>query len=329
MASWQSIRFFGYYWFNNLKDCMKRILLLFALLTSVYGVVQAQTRQVSGIVTDKVTNDPIPGVSITIKGTPIVVSTNVKGEYKISVPTNGTVVLQARYIGYKAHEITLNSNAKVNFSLSEDVNSLNEVVVNIGYGSVRKELITSVSDVLIYESSFWRDRIRDTVRLAVEKYAAANDQVTVIAHSLGTVVSFDTLYYNSRHNPNWLMNQFKPKNFYTMGSPIALFSLEMDDAIGNQKPRYVSAADQPADMGDISFIQKDGEWINFFDAQDLIGYPLETLFKDKFSVMDQIVNTGFLPLSSHLKYWENKDIAEKISSKLFYDITNNQVNIKI
>ena len=211
----------------------------------------------------------------------------------------------------------------------KEYNLLDKILEKLVYGSVRKELITSVSDVLIYESSFWRDRIRDTVRLAVEKYAAANDQVTVIAHSLGTVVSFDTLYYNSRHNPNWLMNQFKPKNFYTMGSPIALFSLEMDDAIGNQKPRYVSAADQPADMGDISFIQKDGEWINFFDAQDLIGYPLETLFKDKFSVMDQIVNTGFLPLSSHLKYCENKDIAEKISSKLFYDITNNQVNIKI
>ncbi|WP_432713138.1 SusC/RagA family TonB-linked outer membrane protein [Pedobacter sp.] len=127
---------------------MKKILLLFALLTSVYGVLQAQTRQVSGVVTDQGTNEPLPGVSITIKGTAIVVSTNEKGEYKIAVPTKGAVSLQARYIGYKSNEIAVTSQSKVNFAMAEDVNALNEVVVNIGYGTVRKEALTgSVSSV--------------------------------------------------------------------------------------------------------------------------------------------------------------------------------------
>ncbi len=127
---------------------MKKILLLFALSITLLGVVRAQTRQVTGKVTDKANNEPIPGVSITIKGTSVVVSTDGKGEYKIPVPATGTVVLLARYVGYKSSEVTVGAQTKINFSLAEEVNTLNEVVVNIGYGTVRKKDLTgAVSSV--------------------------------------------------------------------------------------------------------------------------------------------------------------------------------------
>ncbi|PTT01707.1 TonB-dependent receptor [Pedobacter sp. HMWF019] len=127
---------------------MKKTLLLLVLMTSLFGVLRAQTRQITGVVTDKTTNDPIPGVSITVKGTTTVVSSDGKGHYKINVPVAGTVVLVARYIGYKTHETTVGNQDKINFDLQEDVSSLNEVVVNIGYGTVRKEALTgSVSSV--------------------------------------------------------------------------------------------------------------------------------------------------------------------------------------
>lgn len=127
---------------------MKRTLLLFSLFLTFFGAAHAQTRQVTGKVTDKSNNETIPGVSITVKGTNVVVSTDVKGEFKIAVPSTGTVVLVARYVGYKSSEITVGTQTKINFSLAEDVNTLNEVVVNIGYGTTRREALTgSVSSV--------------------------------------------------------------------------------------------------------------------------------------------------------------------------------------
>jgi hypothetical protein len=129
-------------------NCMKKTLLLLVLMTSLFGVLRAQTRQITGVVTDKTTNDPIPGVSITVKGTTTVVSSDNKGNYKINVPSSGNPVLIARYIGYKTHEAIVGSQNKINFNLQEDVAALNEVVVNIGYGTVRKEALTgSVSSV--------------------------------------------------------------------------------------------------------------------------------------------------------------------------------------
>ncbi|MGF1923405.1 MAG: SusC/RagA family TonB-linked outer membrane protein [Bacteroidia bacterium] len=107
-----------------------------------------QTKQVSGKVTDKNTKQSIPGASVTLKGTNSVVSTDDKGEFKISVPTSGTAILQAKYLGYKLQEITVGSSTRINFTLEDDVATLNEVVINIGYGTVRKKDLTgAVSSV--------------------------------------------------------------------------------------------------------------------------------------------------------------------------------------
>jgi len=127
---------------------MKKILLLFVCLAAFIGVVQAQSRSVTGQVTDNSTKEPIPGVSIAIKGTQITISSDENGKYKINIPTTGTVVLIARYVGYKPNEVTVDKQSKINFSMTEDISTLNEVVVNIGYGTVRREALTgSVSSI--------------------------------------------------------------------------------------------------------------------------------------------------------------------------------------
>lgn len=128
---------------------MKRILLLFVLLAIVVFRADAQKiRQVTGKVTDKASKESIPGVSVSIKGTAIVVSTDEKGQFKISVPDQGETVLIARYIGYVPQEIPVGKQSKINFILQEDVSQLNEVMINIGYGSVRKEMLTGSVSVL-------------------------------------------------------------------------------------------------------------------------------------------------------------------------------------
>jgi TonB-linked SusC/RagA family outer membrane protein len=128
---------------------MKKVLLLCSMLIFYIGLANAQqTKQVSGKVTDQKTKEAIPGASVTLKGTSTVVSTDAKGEYKINIPVSGTASLQAKYMGYKMSEIAVGSSSKVDFSLEDDVSSLDEVVINIGYGTVRKKDLTgAVSSV--------------------------------------------------------------------------------------------------------------------------------------------------------------------------------------
>ncbi|RYG17886.1 MAG: SusC/RagA family TonB-linked outer membrane protein, partial [Chitinophagaceae bacterium] len=128
---------------------MKKVLLLCSMLVFFIGLANAQqTKQVSGKVTDKATKEAIPGVAVAVKGTNLTVSTDEKGEFKINVPTTGTVVLTAKYLGYKLQEITVGSSTRINFTLEDDVSALDEVVINIGYGTVRKKDLTgAVSSV--------------------------------------------------------------------------------------------------------------------------------------------------------------------------------------
>jgi len=128
---------------------MKKILLFFCVLAIGIQLVQAQTRSVTGKVTEKATGSPIPGVAVTIKGTKNAVSTDANGMYKIAVPSSGTVVLIFKSIGYNNLEETIGSKSQINAALEESSTSLNEVkIVNIGYGTVKREAITgAVSSV--------------------------------------------------------------------------------------------------------------------------------------------------------------------------------------
>ncbi|MNK11502.1 TonB dependent receptor [compost metagenome] len=128
---------------------MKKILLFFCVLAIGIQLVQAQTRSVTGKVTEKGTGSPIPGVAVTIKGTKVAVSTDGNGTYKIGVPSTGNTILVFKSIGYNETEVEVGTKTQVNTALEESSTSLNEVkIVNIGYGTVKKEALTgSVSSI--------------------------------------------------------------------------------------------------------------------------------------------------------------------------------------
>ncbi|MFI5452789.1 SusC/RagA family TonB-linked outer membrane protein [Pedobacter sp. UC225_61] len=121
---------------------MKKILLFFCVLAMGINIAKAQTRQITGKVTDKANKLSIPGASVIVKGTSTVASTDANGQFVINVPATGSVVLQAKYLGFKTLEVTVGNETKVNFALEEDVSNLNEVVINVGYGTVRKKDLT-------------------------------------------------------------------------------------------------------------------------------------------------------------------------------------------
>lgn len=128
---------------------MKKILLFFCVLAIGIQIAKAQTKPVTGKVTEKATGSPLPGVAVTIKGTKNAVSTDANGIYKIIIPSTGSITLVFNSIGYNNLEVAVGTKSQVNAALEESATTLNEVkIVNIGYGTVKREAITgAVSSV--------------------------------------------------------------------------------------------------------------------------------------------------------------------------------------
>lgn len=113
------------------------------LFISFWG--NAQDVDVTGKVTSTEDGSPLPGVSITVKGTTRGTTTNVDGSYRISVPTNS--VLQASFIGFTTLEQTVNNRSIVDFVLVPATQTLNEVVVT-GYGSqIKRDLTGNIAKI--------------------------------------------------------------------------------------------------------------------------------------------------------------------------------------
>ena len=96
--------------------------------------------QVTGKVTSSSDNTGIPGVNILIKGTSSGTVTDIEGNYAISVPhENDTLVFSS--VGFHTEEVPVNGRTLVNVMLTEDIQSLSEIVV-VGYGTQRKSDLT-------------------------------------------------------------------------------------------------------------------------------------------------------------------------------------------
>lgn len=85
---------------------------------------------VSGTVIDEY-GDPVPGVNVMVKGTTIGAYTDFDGKYEISVPSRSQFLVFS-FVGFKTEERPI-INEHINVVMTEDANSLDEVVM-IGYG---------------------------------------------------------------------------------------------------------------------------------------------------------------------------------------------------
>jgi TonB-dependent starch-binding outer membrane protein SusC len=107
---------------------------------------KAADRTVSGRVTDE-KSEPLPGVSIVLKGTTRGTVSDANGQYRLDVPEAGSTLVFS-FVGYLAQEVSVGSRTSINIILREDAKQLAEVIIPIGYGQVRKSDLTgSVSSV--------------------------------------------------------------------------------------------------------------------------------------------------------------------------------------
>jgi TonB-linked SusC/RagA family outer membrane protein len=167
---------------------MKQKLLSFCLLfcLGLFSIAFAQERTVTGRITDADTGEPLPGVSVFIKGTNTGTVTDVDGRYSLSVPGSATLVFQA--VGMETKEMAVGSESTVDMQMKASLKELGEVVVT-AQGDVRekKALGYAVSTV---ESKSIADRpVADVGRVLQGKIPGVNITSTSGVSGTGTNIN--------------------------------------------------------------------------------------------------------------------------------------------
>lgn len=210
---------------------------------------------------------------------------------------------------------------------------------DLDFVSLRKFMVEFAADAIAYqplpgERSVYEE-VHGCFAESLKKLAAAagpDAPLCVIAHSLGTVIASNYFYdlQASQRAPS--KKSLVPKSvqkisentpledgetltwLFTMGSPIAIWSLRYKD--------FGRPVQVPAPKLRKRFPQLRCGWANFYDEDDVIGYPLKTLNADyrKAILYDEEVNAGGLLSSwnplSHNGYWTDNDVTKPIAEHL-------------
>ncbi len=115
----------------------KTILVLLVIVCALSGF--GQTIQVKGVVTSADDRQPIPGVSVVVKGTTTGITTDIDGTYTLKVPGNAKLIFS--FVGLTTQEIDVKNRTTIDVVLATTSAAIDEVVV-VGYGTQKKSVVT-------------------------------------------------------------------------------------------------------------------------------------------------------------------------------------------
>ncbi|MFN7585249.1 MAG: carboxypeptidase-like regulatory domain-containing protein [Bacteroidota bacterium] len=115
-------------------NCKKLVMPLLTGLFACFFVVaaHAQTKTVTGKVSDAKDGSPLAGVSVVVKGSSTGTQTANDGSFRINAASNATLVFSS--VGFGSKEVAVGANSSINVSLAATNDQLGEVVV-VGYGT--------------------------------------------------------------------------------------------------------------------------------------------------------------------------------------------------
>ncbi len=102
-------------------------------------------RNIRGTVKDEA-GEPLPGVSVMVRGTQRGTTTNLDGTFQVEIPDESNTLIFS-FVGYESKEVLVGSESIVEVVLNVDVKSLSEVVV-VGYGTQKKVNLTGSVSVV-------------------------------------------------------------------------------------------------------------------------------------------------------------------------------------
>lgn len=126
---------------------MKKLtLFLLSFLIAGMQLLQAQGVQITGKVTSAETGQPLPGVSIVVKGTTVGTVSNVDGTYKLTAPADAQTLMFS-FVGLKTLEVGIEGRTTIDVQMAEEAQALSEIVVTGYTTQTRKSLTGAVSTV--------------------------------------------------------------------------------------------------------------------------------------------------------------------------------------
>jgi hypothetical protein len=208
---------------------------------------------------------------------------------------------------------------------------------DLDFVGLRQFMVSFAADAIAYQPVPKERAVYDAIHAKVAESlkrlaekAGPKAPLCIVAHSLGTVIA-SNYFYDLQNDAN--RDLIAPAvraltgdtplergetfaSFYTFGSPIALWSLRYTNfgkPIAVPSPKL--AMHQPS-------LPKKCEWINFYDRDDILAYPLRKLNQAYRDVVteDRAVNVGgwltsWNPLS-HTAYWTDRDVTTPIAEGL-------------
>lgn len=158
----------------------------YIVLTPVVNKGDQQQKTVSGKVTDQF-GQPLPGVTVLIKGSMQGTVTNEDGSFSISnIPENTT--LQFSFVGMKTQEIAVDGKTTINVSMVEETVGLDEVVA-VGYGTQKKATLTGAIGTIQSEELTRRPAVNTTELLQGQIAGLVTRQSSGLPGADGTTLS--------------------------------------------------------------------------------------------------------------------------------------------
>jgi len=202
------------------------------------------------------------------------------------------------------------------------------------YPELRRFLVDFAADAIAYQPATSERTAYDAIHREVAATlarladrAGPRAPLCIVSHSLGTVIASNYVYDLVKRHDSFmgksvsaLINGTPLERgetlalMYTMGSPIALWSLRY--------PRFGEPVQLPAPALLRHHPGLQTQWINLYDPHDVVGYPLRPLNAAYRAAVteDRRVGVGWLLTSwnplCHLGYWNNGGVADQISRSL-------------
>ena len=123
---------------------IKKIVLSLIAVFVFLAYATAQNRQISGTVSDA-NGHPVAGATVIVDGTSLGTTTNTAGEYTLSAPVNGTLVVT--FVGFEPQQLPIAGKTRINVTMKEDAQAIDDVIV-VAFGTAKKEAFTGSAAVI-------------------------------------------------------------------------------------------------------------------------------------------------------------------------------------
>jgi hypothetical protein len=207
--------------------------------------------------------------------------------------------------------------------------------------TVREGVVSfGLTDVIYYCSgdgeTYVRAQVYNQVLVAIQKYVAEpNVKIHLFGHSLGVTIVHDFLFglFKKGHESDfvknyqggaWASQEFQKWRDKAQSGELTLGGLAFG---ASQLPLMVMRKQvmidklfnherlDPVDIGVVST----GIQVKFFyDIDDILGFSSRNLYSPNNAIMDIQVNSGDMPQTAHVGYWENEVVVRE-TAQLFYD----------